>query len=68
MNHKWYFMWKFTCSLLVAKQEIQTLLNEAIKPLERKIDIMAANFIELKKTVEFFGSKLQSRSLTASAG
>ena len=42
---------------MVTKQEIQTLLNEAIKALERKIDIMTANFAELKKSVEFLDQK-----------
>ena len=42
---------------MVTKQEIQTLLNKAIKPLERKIDIMTANFAELKKSVEFLDQK-----------
>ena len=44
---------------MVTKQEIQTLLNEAIKPLERKIDTMTTNFIELKKSVEFLDQKYE---------
>ena len=44
---------------MVTKQEIQTLLNEAIKPLERKIDIMTTNFAELKKSVEFLDQKYE---------
>ena len=40
---------------MVTKQEIQTLFNEAIKPLERKIE----NFIELKKSVEFLDKKYE---------
>ena len=44
---------------MVTKQEIQTLLNEAIKPLETKIDTMTTNFIELKKSVEFLDKKCE---------
>ena len=44
---------------MVTKQEIQTLFNEAIKPLERKIDSMTTNFIELKKSVEFLDKKYE---------
>ena len=44
---------------MVTKQEIQTLLNEAIKPLERKIDNMTANFAELKRSVEFLDQKYE---------
>ena len=44
---------------MVTKQEIQTLLNEAIKPLERKIDTMTTNFIELKTSVEFLDEKYE---------
>ena len=44
---------------MVTKQEIQTLLNEAIKPLERKIDIMTTNVVELKKSVEFLDQKYE---------
>ena len=53
---------------MVTKQEIQTLFNEAIKQLERKIDSMTTNFIELKKSVEFLDKKVRRRSLTASTG
>ena len=42
---------------MVTKQEIQSLLKEAIKPLESKIDSTTANFIELKKSVEFLDQK-----------
>ena len=44
---------------MVTKQEIQTLLNEAIRPLERKIDTMSTNFIELKKSVEILDKKYE---------
>ena len=44
---------------MVTKQEIQTLFNEAIKPLERKIDSMTTNFIELKKSLEFLDKKYE---------
>jgi len=44
---------------MVTKQEIQTLFNEAIKLLERKIDSMTSNFIELKKSVEFLDKKYE---------
>ena len=44
---------------MVTKQEIQTLFNEAIKPLERKIDSMTTTFIELKKSVEFLDKKYE---------
>ena len=44
---------------MVTKQEIQTLFNEAIKPLERKIHSMTRNFIELKKSVEFLDKKYE---------
>jgi len=44
---------------MVTKQEIQTLFNEAIKPLERKIDSMTTNFIGLKKSVEFLDKKYE---------
>ena len=44
---------------MVTKQEIQTLFNEAIKQLERKIDSMTTNFIELKKSVEFLDKKYE---------
>ena len=44
---------------MVTKQEIQTLLNEAIKHLERKIDTMTTNFIELKTSVEFLDEKYE---------
>ena len=44
---------------MVTKQEIQTLFNEAIKPLETKIDLMTTNFIELKKSVEFLDKKYE---------
>ena len=42
---------------MATKQEIGTLFNEVIKPLERKIDFMTANFTELKKSVEFLDQK-----------
>ena len=44
---------------MVTKQEIQTLFNEAIKPLKRKIDLMTTNFIKLKKSVEFLDKKYE---------
>ena len=44
---------------MVTKQEIQTLFNEAIKPLETKIDLMTTNFVELKKSVEFLDKKYE---------
>ena len=47
---------------MVTKQEIQTLFNEAIKPLETKIDLMTTNFMELKKSLEFLDKKTYSHS------
>ena len=44
---------------MVTKQEKQTLFNEAIKPLQRKIHSMTRNFIELKKSVEFLDKKYE---------
>ena len=45
---------------MVTKQEIQILLKEAIKSLERKIDIMSTNFAELEKSVEFLDQKYEN--------
>ena len=44
---------------MVTKKEIQTLFNEATKPLERQVDMMTTNMAELKKSVEFLDQKYE---------